>query len=424
MNQTHVNPPSKSRMIKKVITVLLIIFLILITSLVLVVGAFVTIGMSNSGLAGNIITNTLIEAVAPPIRERTNVLILGTDDGLLTDTIMVVSFNSITGRLDIISIPRDTYVVMPSSRVNSIRASGRNVPLSGQMKINEVHAYAGKHRGIEYALLQVEELLNIDLHYYVRVDLEAFRYIVDAVGGIEFYVPQRMFYRGEDILIDLQPGWQILDSRKAEQLVRFRGYPEADLQRIRVQQKFLKEGFQQVINRDNIINNALSMITATLNYIDTNFKIAYAPQYLRYINMINENNIFTHTIPNMPEYINGISYAVVNEAEINEFMHKVLFGANRGEIVSSKSKRIKVLNGSDIPGAAFSGREVLINNGFSVETIGNYYGEREKQTRIFIRNPRMGEDIRGLFSGSRIVLDSNMNENYDIIVVIGGGQTS
>ena len=74
------------------------------------------------------------------------------------------------------------------------------------------------------------------------VDLKAFVEIVDLVGGVEFDVPQDMFYNDptQDLYINLQKGQQLLDGEHAMQLVRYRKYDAADLKRISVQQDFLR----------------------------------------------------------------------------------------------------------------------------------------------------------------------------------------
>lgn len=414
----------KNKLFKRVIFTILTIVFVFIMSFLLVVLALGIVGNdSKIGFNNNSIGDMIMDTVFPPIRERTNVIILGTDEGSLTDTIMVASFNSITGRLDIISIPRDTRVTMHPERVNSIQASGRFVPQGGIMKFGEIHSYAGTNMGMEYAMLEAQELLGIELHYYVRVNLEALRFVVDSIGGVGFDVPQRMYYHDpvQDLFIDLQPGWQVLDGNQAEGLVRFRGYREADIQRIRVQQDFVIAMIKQVLSSQNMINNATTLISAVLNYVYTNFPFEDIPKYLRYVNLLNQDNIHFHIMPHTPRYIGGISYAIADDDAINTMVNDILFFSNTQNSENSFDKRIQVLNGSDTVGAAAQGRDILISNGYQVLNIGNYEGAREVQTRIFVRTPGTGEDISALFPGSRIVLDSNMDDNYDIIVVLGMG---
>lgn len=117
---------------------------------------------------------------------RVNVLILGLDTraqgGLLnTDTILVGSFSLTEGNPALISIPRDLWVSF---------ATG------GQGKINSAYAFAAMQqngkidegKGVEAAKVTVEKVLGIPLHYWVLVDFEGFRQVIDTLGGIEVCV--------------------------------------------------------------------------------------------------------------------------------------------------------------------------------------------------------------------------------------------
>ncbi|HHW08170.1 MAG TPA: LCP family protein [Clostridia bacterium] len=86
------------------------------------------------------------------------------------------------------------------------------------------------------------------------MSLEAFKELVDAIGGVEFYVPQDMKKKDQDprLNIDLKQGHQRLDGDKALQLVRFRGYPNADIGRIETQQRFLLALADQLLTVANV----------------------------------------------------------------------------------------------------------------------------------------------------------------------------
>jgi LCP family protein required for cell wall assembly len=75
----------------------------------------------------------------------------------------------------------------------------------------------------------------------VEFTFDAFRETIDALGGVEFDVPQNMNYDDpqQGLSIHLKKGYQLLDGDKAEQLVRFRNYPMGDIDRTKVQFDFL-----------------------------------------------------------------------------------------------------------------------------------------------------------------------------------------
>ena len=83
--------------------------------------------------------------------------------------------------------------------------------------------------------------------------------MLDILGGVELYVPQRMYYSDPEqgLYIDLQEGWQTLDGKNAENFVRFRsGYVQQDLGRINAQKIFLTALFEKVKASISISNTA------------------------------------------------------------------------------------------------------------------------------------------------------------------------
>lgn len=110
-----------------------------------------------------------------------------------------------------ISVPRDTRVVMTDDMIAYLEKNGRTVPQAngvyGQCKLTEVHAYAGEGNRSTFSVAMLENILGIDIDYYVKVDLDAFKDIVDAVGGVEFDVQERLYYSdpAQGLYIDLYP---------------------------------------------------------------------------------------------------------------------------------------------------------------------------------------------------------------------------
>ena len=137
----------------------------------------------------------------------------------------VVHFDSEEQRTSLVSMPRDTRVKIASDVVSYMEKESKYY--QSPTKLNAVHAYVGKEKGPEMTVKQLEDILGIEIDHYVKVDLNAFRKIVDAIGGVEVDVPQNMFYEDpyQDLYINLKKGPQLLDGDKAEQLVRFRSYP-------------------------------------------------------------------------------------------------------------------------------------------------------------------------------------------------------
>ncbi len=252
---------------------------------------------------------------------ETNFLIMGTDqEGTRTDTLMFCTYNKENGRIRIVSIPRDTYVTVDDETYTKMRETYPQ-PGSKSMKINAVHHFGGEEYGVDLIIEQVENLMNRDVDFYAKVNFEIFKYIIDSVGGIEFYVPQNMQYYDpyQDLNIDLQEGLQILDGDMAEQLVRYRsGYANADLGRVDVQQQFMKAFISQTLSKGKILSNpgVYFNVLFKYNYVETNAGLFDALSYAFLLGGIDTENIETQTLPGTPSYQSGQSVYVADEYAI------------------------------------------------------------------------------------------------------------
>lgn len=258
-----------------------------------------------------------------------NIALLGTDgDGFRTDVNMVASLNLTTKEVHLISVPRDTRVVMTDDMIAYLEKNDRTIPQAngvyGQCKLTEVHAYAGEGNRSTFTVAMLEEILGIDIDYYVKVDLDAFKDIVDAVGGVEFDVQERLYYSdpAQGLYIDLYPGPQVLDGEKAEMLVRFReGYAQKDLKRIEVQQEFLKAFISQVCSSDKIMSNLDSYIKIFMEKVESDMPVATALKYAGYIKEIDPAAITTDTIPG-----EGGAYFDMDEEGTKELVDYRIYG--------------------------------------------------------------------------------------------------
>lgn len=168
------------------------------------------------------------------VREKDKYLFLavGVDKAAgRADTIMLVSFDTSSGAMAVMQIPRDTYI--------EVDGEGR--------KINSLLLDKGVY-GIR-DILEITLCINID--YTALIDLDSLESIVDSVGGVEIDVPFDMKYSDpyQDLYIDIKAGLQVLDGKNAVDFIRFRSdYADGDLGRIDAQKQFMSSLFHKVIN--------------------------------------------------------------------------------------------------------------------------------------------------------------------------------
>lgn len=283
-----------------------------------------------------------------PVSKETgviNILVVGLDrsEGL-TDTIMLARYDLDNDKVDILSIPRDTrmYIGSRYQKINAAYSVSKN----------------GKKNGINGTIEAVNRLTGIPINYYIEFTCAAFRETIDALGGVDFDVPQNMNYDDpvQDLHIHLTKGYQHLDGDKAEQLVRFRRYPMGDIDRVAVQQSFLKAVSEQKINA-SIIAKFLDLYKVLTKEIRTNFTLNDARKYAPNIRDLSSENITMHALPgaaNGTDY--GSSYWIADMTQLGTLLEENFGGAASKITIhsadgSSTSKDIKKTKATSKPKA-------------------------------------------------------------------------
>lgn len=283
------------------------------------------------------------------VKKITNVAVFGVDkDGTRTDVLFVVSFNSETKEISLLSIPRDTKVKMTDKMIASLEERNRSgfIPYhdgqKGVCKINEVHAYAGDGYRNEFSMMMIEDLLGIKLDYYVKFTTDTFKYVIDAIGGVDFEVATDMKYSDPEqgLYINLKAGYQHLDGDKAEQLVRYRdGYAAKDLKRITVQQDFMRALMKQVLNTETLLKNIQPLTKTVLSSVETDISILDALKYVKYINYISTDSVEMETIPGI-----GGSYFTNDKEGTAEAVARLIYRIDTQKINEYKENEEEVKN--------------------------------------------------------------------------------
>lgn len=272
-----------------------------------------TVAASDDGIDNEAINGE--EEISVKVKDEILFLMMGVDSkdvkqskGTRTDTMMLMKVNFETGKIDLLSLPRDTRVYV----------KGR------EDKLNHAHAYGGS----SLTMATVREFLNIDLDYFVKVDYRAVKGIVEAIGGVEIDVPQRMRYNDPTadppLNINIDKGLQILDGDNAHDFLRYRsGYREGDLGRIKAQQYFMKELIKQTLKPKNILKLP-KLIETYFDYVETNIPISTMLKGVGAAKRIDVENMNTNTITGHNERIGGLDY-LIYDRQATEEMVKEMF---------------------------------------------------------------------------------------------------
>jgi len=182
-------------------------------------------------------------------------LIIGLNEGRNANTVMVASYCGVNNEANLISIPRDVPI-NPNRSGHAQKLSSSYLAGAGGGR--------GRDGGIARVQMDVMNVIGFIPDYYVLIDYETFFTIIDAVGGIDVYVPIRMRYSDphQNLEIDLQPGMQHMDSATALEFVRFRqsnrnspypSLPDGDIGRTRNQQAVINAVISSLLTPASIL---------------------------------------------------------------------------------------------------------------------------------------------------------------------------
>ncbi len=235
----------------------------------------------------------------------------------LTDVIMLVSFDPSKERISVLQLPRDTYSEYGSKRYNKL--NGALGTLGGADELEKFF----------------ERALGITIDGHLILDLDGFRAVIDAVGGVDIELEEPLRYRDpyQNLTIDLPKGNQTLSGAQAEMLVRYRsGYARGDIDRLDVQKKFLAALFRTLKEKVSM-ENAYEVVSSAIDAVDTDVNIALAVALgLRALN-VDSSRLCFFTLPgeSTVSQKSGASYYVMSAKPTQRILLEY-FGKESDEI--------------------------------------------------------------------------------------------
>lgn len=314
------------------------------------------------------------------LREPFNVLLIGLDsrdspeDGIRSDTLILVHVHPVEGWAGMLSIPRDSMVQMPNlglRKINTAYTYGYNNAAS--LYGADTTPAAG---GGAFAAETVAAFLNLSVDYIAQVDFEGFKHVIDTLGGITLDVERPILdpayptpdYGYERLYIPA--GIQVMDGAAALRFARTR-HSTSDFDRAARQQQVLRAILHDVRSRDllsqasllpELVRSLEASVSTTmpLSDFDTLRGLADLAQQLDPEAILalslnpNDVRIVAEEGSNIYWDPNGVAAQVA----------RLLAGPQAGSALA----RIQVLNGTAIHGLAGRVSSRLSAQGFSVNS--------------------------------------------------------
>ena len=243
-------------------------------------------------------------------RDPFYMLLLGTDgrpgeDTYRSDTIILARIDPQQKQVTLISIPRDTKVEIEGY---------------GTQKINAAHAFGGP----EGVVKAVNELCGVQISHYAEVSFDGMKELVDAVGGVEVNVPDRIDDpKAGDVVIE--PGLQVLDGEAALTFCRSRAFADGDFTRMRHQRIFIAALAKKVLESTDA-TTIVPLVNSLSNMVVTDLSVSDIIALANTMRGMNTDEIWSANVPSTTAMIDGISYVIADEDELAEMMERVNAG--------------------------------------------------------------------------------------------------
>lgn len=313
-------------------------------------------------------------------QEGATILVLGLDEvegRSRSDTIILAHIKG--QEVSLISIPRDLRLRFPDGQFHKANA-----------------AYSLGQVGLARRVLS--DFLEIPIPFYVILDYRGFQEIVDQLGGVTIQVEKRLKYDDEaqDLHIDIEPGEQLLDGKKALDYIRYRD-ESGDLGRIKRQQRFIRAILAKGLQNQSL-SEVNSLIRALSSRVRTNLALVDLFDLAKQLQGLDPERVRLAQLPGDPMRIEQVEYLQPKIVETRNLIAGLIRGL---DVLIPSEIRVGVLNGSGALALARNTATLLQEHDFQVPYYGN--ADNFNYKRSFLINlsgdPRKAELVRSVLPG-------------------------
>lgn len=239
--------------------------------------------------------------------EIINFLLVGVDESkALTDVIMIIRLDTVSKQINILQVPRDTYVgddIVPTGKINSIY----NHPNKGETSINALKRI-------------ISQKFKIKIDNYATITLDKFREVVDILGGVPVDVKQDLYW---DENYTLEKGKHLLSGWEAEVFIRYRkGYATGDIGRMGATKQFMESLIEMMF--DMSTSDAVKIAGSCYDKITTDLTINEILKLYNTVKKMDKSSIEFFMVPGdgVSEAYNGHSIYAVDVKSFVEMLNE------------------------------------------------------------------------------------------------------
>ncbi|BBA79536.1 cell envelope-related transcriptional attenuator [cyanobacterium endosymbiont of Rhopalodia gibberula] len=325
----------------------------------------------------------------------------------LSDTMVLLRFDPSQDKLRLLSIPRDTQANI-----------GRGI-----RKINEANYYGGAALAAE----AVSTLLGgVPVDRYVRVNIQGVEKVIDALGGVNVYVPKNMKYtdHSQHLYIDLKQGKQHLDGERAIAFLRFRYDRYGDIGRVQRQQMLMRAVVEQALRPQTVLKMP-EILSVIGTYIDTNLTVEELVALAGFAAQTRRSNVEMLMVPGgfSGDGKQKVSYWIPYPHKIREMVADYFDHGNYQDFENKNPTRLRIAIQDSVedPKAVKAMVNYLRERGYGRVFVSDNWGEPLTTTRIVAQQ---GDDLgaaslKATLRVGEVLVESTGTLSSDITIILG-----
>lgn len=411
--ESRVERKQKERHWKKKRRRRLIIALVILVVIIVVV----VIGVIGSSQISDFFKNIGIWlGLYKPQSDSINFLCLGIDNAPKNpsaDLILLVSYNKIEKKLNLISIPEKMFVAIPghpSAEIRTAYTLGRE----------------------QLVISTVQNLLSIQINKYIKIDIEGAEKVIDKIGKIPYDVEKNMDYEAAstNTKIHLKKGKQNLTGKQVLDYMRFKSDSEAEAGRIKRQQKMASVVTNEAKNKIEL-KDIPGLYSELQKSFTTNMSYTELYTLACTFKNLDKKQINFLTLPTNIVTLADKAYLQPDKERIATEIIPILAKVEP-EQKTTNPIRLEVLNGAGDPGLASKAAKGLTEMGYKVISTRNANNFNYKETQIILYKYLMtnqseenkykteAAEIKKLLGGVGKIIINLLKQNVtDITIIIG-----
>ena len=320
-----------------------------------------------------------------------------------SDTMILVRFDPFRNTIKALSIPRDTYVMVPGF---------------GHQKINSANALGGP----SLAKQTVQSLLNVPIDNYVILNLAGLVKAVDIVGGITVQIPKPMKYMDwtAKLKIELEPGFHTLTGNQAMGFVRFRHDALGDIGRVQRQQLFMHAILNKLV-QPTVWTHLPELIEIEKEYLLTDMDFSDILNLANFARSVPKKNFMLSMLPGN---FSGDGNWLVDRSNVSKIDAWFLGAYQSCDL--TRNFKVAIENASSTPHLAYKVSNYLRTKGYNTFIINNDNFDKTKpleKSKIIAQkgNPQEAKLVLTDLDNNGSIVNASIGD-LDASVTVEAGQ--